>query len=241
MDSSSQQFPSRAGLPDISAFPQAARVATFLTAVYGWMCAGLAITAATAWYVASSPVLLRAIVENRGLLMVLMIAQLGLVFVLSARVQTMAASTAALLFVAYAALTGVTLSFILLVYTGESISSTFVITAGAFGGLALYGTTTGRSLQGFGQFLFMGLVGVVLASIVGMFWHSDGLQFILSVVGVIVFAGLTAYDAQRLKVMALSAPEGPVSTHAVVGALTLYLDFINLFLFLLRFTGNRRR
>ena len=130
---------------------------------------------------------------------------------------------------------------LLLLYTGESISTTFVITAGAFGGMALYGTMTGRSLSAFGQFLFIGLIGVVLASIVGMFWHNDELQFILSVVGVIVFAGLAAYDAQRLKVMALSAPEGPLSTYAVVGALALYLDFINLFLFLLRFTGNRRR
>jgi len=205
------------------------------------MCVGLAITAATAWYVAGSPAIMRAIVGNRAIFWSLMIAQLGVVFVLSARVQTMAATTASLLFVTYAALTGVTLSFILLVYTGESISTTFLVTAGAFGGMALYGTTTGRSLAGFGQFLFMGLIGVVLASIVGMFWHSDGLQFILSVIGVIVFAGLAAYDAQRLKAMALSAPEGPVSTYAVVGALTLYLDFVNLFLFLLRFTGNRRR
>jgi len=205
------------------------------------MCVGLAITAATAWYVAGSPAIMRAIVGNRAIFWSLMIAQLGVVFVLSARVQTMAATTASLLFVTYAALTGVTLSFILLVYTGESISTTFLVTAGAFGGMALYGTTTGRSLAGFGQFLFMGLIGVVLASIVGMFWHSDGLQFILSVIGVIIFAGLAAYDAQRLKAMALSAPEGPVSTYAVVGALTLYLDFVNLFLFLLRFTGNRRR
>jgi FtsH-binding integral membrane protein len=241
MNSPTQQCPPRAARPAVSAFPQAARVASFLTAVYTWMCLGLGITAATAWYVASSPTLLRAIVQNRGVLMVLMIAQLGLVFVLSARVQKMAATTAAALFVAYAALTGVTLSLILLLYSGASISTTFVVTAGAFGGMALYGTTTGRSLQAFGQFLFMGLIGVVLASIVGMFWHSDGLQFVLSVIGVIVFAGLAAYDAQRLKVMALSAPEGPVSTYAVVGALTLYLDFINLFLFLLRFTGDRRR
>jgi FtsH-binding integral membrane protein len=149
--------------------------------------------------------------------------------------------TAAVLFVAYAALTGVTLSFVLLAYTGESIARTFLITAGMFGVLAAYGTVTPRSLIGFGQFLFMGLIGVVLASIVGMFWQSDGLQFVLSVVGVIVFAGLAAYDAQRLKVMGLSAPEGPLSTYAVVGALTVYLDFLNLFLFLLRFTGNRRR
>jgi len=241
MQSPTQQFPPSAGLPAVGAIPQSVRVASFLTAVYGWMCVGLAITAATAWYVAGSPAIMRAIVGNRAIFWSLMIAQLGVVFVLSARVQTMAATTASLLFVTYAALTGVTLSFILLVYTGESISTTFLVTAGAFGGMALYGTTTGRSLAGFGQFLFMGLIGVVLASIVGMFWHSDGLQFILSVIGVIVFAGLAAYDAQRLKAMALSAPEGPVSTYAVVGALTLYLDFVNLFLFLLRFTGNRRR
>ena len=235
------QFPSRSNLPDISVFPDAARVSRFLTAVYGWMCAGLVLTAATAAYVASSETLVRAVVQSRGILMLLIFAQLGIVVALSARVNKMAASTAALLFVGYAALTGVTLSFVLLVYTGESLATTFVTTAGAFGALALYGTVTRRSLAGFGQFLFIGLVGVMIASLVGMFWHSDGLQFILSVIGVIVFAGLAAYDAQRLKVMALSAPEGPLSTYAVVGALSLYLDFINLFLFLLRFTGNRRR
>jgi FtsH-binding integral membrane protein len=234
-------FPSRTGLPDISTYPDATRIASFLTGVYGWMCAGLAITAGTAWYVADSPAILQAIVQNRMLLWGLMIAQLGLVFTLSARVQKMAAGTAALLFVAYAALTGVTLSFLVLLYTGASISSTFLITAGSFGALAFYGTVTQRNLSAFGHFLFIGLVGVVLASIVGMFWHSDGLQFILSVVGIIVFAGLAAYDAQRLKVMALSAPEGPITTYAVVGALALYLDFVNLFLFLLNFTGERRR
>jgi FtsH-binding integral membrane protein len=241
MDSPSQRFPSRAGLPDISAYPDAQRVAGFLAGVYGWMCAGLAITAGTAWFVAGSPAILQAIAGNRLVFWMLMLAQLGLVFTLSARVRTMAATTAALLFVAYAALTGVTLSFLLVLYTGASISSTFVIAAGSFGGLAFYGTVTRRSLDGFGHFLFIGLIGLVLASLVGMFWHSDGLQFILSVVGVIVFAGLAAYDAQQLKAMALSAPEGPVTTVAVVGALKLYLDFINLFLYLLRFTGDRRR
>jgi FtsH-binding integral membrane protein len=241
MDSPTRQLPSQTGFPSAAPFADATRIASFLTSVYGWMCAGLAITAGTAWFVAGSPAILSAIVQNRAIFWMLILAQFGLVVALSARVQKMAAPTAALLFVAYAALTGVTLSFILLLYTGESISTTFVITAGAFGGMALYGTMTGRSLSAFGQFLFIGLIGVVLASIVGMFWHNDELQFILSVVGVIVFAGLAAYDAQRLKVMALSAPEGPLSTYAVVGALTLYLDFINLFLFLLRFTGNRRR
>jgi hypothetical protein len=109
-----------------------------------------------------------------------------------------------------------------------------------FGGLAFYGTVTRRSLQGFGQFLFMGLIGVVLASVVGIFWQNDGLQFVISFIGVIVFTGLAAYDAQRLKAMAMTSPSGATGSYAIVGALALYLDFINLFLFLLRFLGNRR-
>ena len=169
-----------------------------------------------------------------------MIAQLGIVVVLSARVQRLAVSTASLLFVAYSALTGVTLSFVLLAYTGQSVATTFLVTAGMFGGMAAYGTTTRRSLAGFGQFLFMGLIGVVLASIVGIFWHNDAFQFVLSFIGVIVFTGLAAYDAQRLKAMALALPGGQTGSYAIVGALTLYLDFINLFLFLIRLTGSRR-
>jgi hypothetical protein len=133
-----------------------------------------------------------------------------------------------------------TFSFILLAFTGQSIATTFLTCATMFGALALYGTTTSRSLAGWGQFLFMGLVGVVIASIVGMFWHNDGLQFVISVIGVIVFTGLTAYDAQRLRVMATAMPSGQTGSYAIVGALTLYLDFINLFLMLLRFTGSRR-
>ncbi len=137
------------------------------------------------------------------------------------------------------ALTGVTMSVILLAYTGESIATTFMVTAGMFGGLALWGSTTKRSLAGLGQFMFMGLIGIILASIVGIFWQSDALQFLISVVGVIVFTGLTAYDAQRLKGMALALPDGQLASYAIVGALSLYLDFINLFLMLLRFTGRR--
>ena len=133
-----------------------------------------------------------------------------------------------------------TLSFVLLVFTGESVATTFVVTAGMFGGLAVYGTVTRRSLAGLGPMLSMGLIGVVLASIVGIFWQNDALQFVVSFVGVIVFTGLTAYDAQRLKEMALTAPADRISSYAIVGALALYLDFVNLFLFLLRFTGSRR-
>jgi FtsH-binding integral membrane protein len=222
------------------AIPATELVNAFLRAVYGWMCAGLAITAASAWFIAGSPVIVRAVATNRLLFWGLMAAQLGLVVVLSARVEKMPASTASLLFAGYSALTGVTMAFVLLAFTGESIANTFLVTAGMFGGLAAYGTVTRRSLAGMGSFLFMGLIGVVLASIVGIFWQSDALQFVISFIGVIVFAGLAAYDAQRLKAMAFATPGGQTGTYAIVGALTLYLDFINLFLFLLRFTGSRR-
>jgi FtsH-binding integral membrane protein len=216
------------------------RLAAFMRGVYGWMCGGLAMTAATAWLVASSPALTAWIFGNRAVFWILALAQLGIVFALSARVESMAAKTAAALFVVYSALTGVTLASILLVFTGESVFTTFLVTAGMFGGLAAYGTVTRRELSGLGQFLFMGLIGLVLASIVGFFWHSDALQFLISFIGVIVFAGLTVYDAQRLKELAFATADGPTGSTTIVGALALYLDFINLFLFLLRFLGNRR-
>ena len=218
----------------------AERITAFLRKVYGWMAIGLGVTAVVALAVAASPALTQALVTNRILFYGLMIGELGLVFYLSARVQKLAASTAAALFLVYSALNGVTLSLIFLAYTGTSIASTFVITAGAFGALALYGTATKRSLAGVGQFAFMGLIGVILASLVGMFWHSAGLQFGISIVGVIVFTALTAWDAQKLKIMAATVPEASYGSYSVVGALALYLDFINLFLFLLRFFGGRR-
>ena len=224
-----------------SASVQAAERATaFLRSVYAWMCAGLAVTAVVAFAVAGSPAVLRALVGNQLLFWGLVLGELGLVFYLSARAATLAPRTAAALFVVYSALNGVTLSFVLLLYTGTSVATTFVVTAGMFGAMAGYGSTTTRSLAGAGQFFFMGLVGLVLASLVGLFWHNDALQFLISVVGVIVFTGLTAWDAQRLRQMALALPAGAVGSYAVVGALSLYLDFINLFLFLLRFTGSRR-
>jgi FtsH-binding integral membrane protein len=218
----------------------AERVTAFLRKVYGWMCVGLAITATVALGVASSPALVQAIFGNKILFFGLFAAELGLVFYLSARINKMAASTAAGLFLLYSALNGATLSFIFLAYTGTSIATTFLVTAGMFGALALYGTATRRSLAGVGQFAFMGLIGVILASLVGMFWKSEGLQFVISVVGVIVFTGLTAWDAQKLKTMAVTVPESSYGSYSVVGALALYLDFINLFLFMLRFMGGRR-
>ena len=216
------------------------RVGAFLSKVYGWMFVGLLITAVIAFVVASSPALIETLILNRLLFWGLLFAQLGLVFYLSARVDKVAPATAAGLFVLYSAFVGVTSSVIFLVYTGASISQTFIITAGMFGATAVFGTVAKRSLAEMGQFLFMGLIGLILAMIVGFFWHSDALQFVISVVGVLVFTGLTAWDAQRLKQLAVALPDGRVGAYAVVGALSLYLDFINLFFFLLRFTGNRR-
>jgi uncharacterized protein len=229
-----------------SAFAQATavgtpeRVTAFLRKVYGWMCVGLGVTAAVALGVASSPTLIQAIFGNKILFFGLMIVELGLVFYLSARVNKLAPATASGLFLLYSALNGATLAVIFLAFTGTSIATTFLVTAGMFGALALYGSTTKRSLAGVGQFAFMGLIGLILASLVGLFVHSAGLQFVISVVGVIVFTALTAWDAQKLKAMAVAVPEGQYGSYAVVGALALYLDFINLFLFLLRFMGGRR-
>jgi uncharacterized protein len=216
------------------------RITGFLRGVYGWMATGLAITAIVAYFVASSPVLIETIFTNQLLFWGVVIAQFGIVFYLSARVQRLAPATASLLFMVYAALTGLTLSIILVAYTGESVAMTFLVTAGMFGAMAAYGTMTKRDLSGWGQFLFMGLIGVFIAMIVGIFWQSSALQFMISFIGVIVFTGLAAYDANRLRSMALSLPDGQVGAYTVVGALSMYLNFINLFLMLLRFFGGRR-
>lgn len=216
------------------------RVTSFLRSVYGWMCAGLLVTAGVAVFIASQEQLVRAIVATRFLFLALVIAQLGLVFWISARAATLRPSTAATLFVIYAATNGITFSVILLAFTGASIASAFFTTAGMFGALALYGTLTKRSLVGLGQFAFMGLIGIVIASLVGLFWQNDTLQFLISACGVIVFTGLTAYDAQKLKAMALAVDGPQTGSYAISGALALYLDFVNLFLMILRLFGDRR-
>lgn len=216
------------------------RVTAFLSKVYGWMFLGLLITAGTAMGVASSPVLIKTLILNPILRWILLLAPFGLVFYLYARVDKIAPATAAGLFLLYSALVGVTSSVIFLIYTGSSIVSAFVITAGMFGAMAVFGTLTKRSLAGVGQFMFMGLIGLIIASIVNIFLLNSMMSFVISVVGVIVFTGLTAYDAQRLKEMAVALPEGKVGSYAVRGALSLYLDFINLFFFILRLFGGRR-
>ena len=224
----------------VSADVRDVRVTAFLSRVYGWMFLGLLVTAGTAVAVASSPTLIETLVLNRGLFLIMIFAQLGVVIFLSVRVAKMAPLTAAVLFLAYSAMVGVTSSTIFMVYTGASIMSAFMIAAAMFGSMAVYGSLTKRSLAGVGQFMFMGLIGLIIALIVNIFLFSDVVAFVISVVGVLVFTGLTAWDAQRLKNMAVALPDGRVGAYAVVGALSLYLDFINLFFFVLRLLGGRR-
>jgi hypothetical protein len=219
---------------------QSARVSAFLTKVYGWMFVGLALTAAVAYAVASTPALMQAILSNQILFFALLLAPLGFVILINARIDTLSPRAAAGLFATYAALNGVTFSVILMAYTATSVASTFLAASGAFGGLALYGTVTKRNLQGIGQFAIMGLFGLIIAMLVSFFFHSDTLEFVISVVGIGVFTCLTAYRAQQLKAMALALPEERIGTYSIVGALGLYLAFVNLFLFLLRFMGRRR-
>jgi len=224
----------------VSADVRDVRVTAFLSKVYGWMFLGLLLTAGTAVVVASSPALIETLILNRILFWILLFGQLGLVFYLSARVDKVSPAAAAGLFLLYSAMVGVTSSVIFLIYTGASIVSAFVITAGMFGAMAVFGTFTKRSLAGVGQFMFMGLIGLIIASVVSIFWFNDVLMFVISVIGVLVFTGLTAWHAQRLKQMAVVLPDGRVGSYAVVGALALYLDFINLFFFILRLFGGRR-
>lgn len=211
---------------------------TLIRQVYAWMGAGLTVTAIMALVTLSSPSILTAIVGNRLLFFGLMIGELALVFILSGAISRLSASTATLIFIAYSALNGVTLSVVALVYTANSIASTFVVTAGMFGAMSIYGYATRRDLTSWGSFLFMGLIGVVIASVVNIFVGSSAVSWFISAIGVIVFTGLTAYDTWKIKEMAAQGTEG--RKPAILGALTLYLDFINLFLMLLRFTGSRR-
>lgn len=206
--------------------------------VYTWMGVGLTITAVMAMITISSPAILNVVLGNKLVFYGLMIGELALVFTLSGAINKLSAATATLVFIAYSALNGVTLSVVALVYTANSIASTFVISAAMFGAMSVYGYMTKRDLTSWGSFLFMGLIGVVITSIVNIFIASSVVSWVVSGIGVIVFTGLTAYDTWKIKELAAQGTEG--RKPAILGALTLYLDFINLFLMLLRFTGNRR-
>jgi hypothetical protein len=215
---------------------------SFLSQVYGWMCAGLGITALVAYGTSQSEPLLRAILGNQILFFALILAQLGAVIAISAAFEKLSFTAAAGLFVLYSALSGLTLSVIFLIYTHTSIASVFLITAGTFGAVSFYGMTTKRDLSGWGSYLFMGLIGIILASVVNLFLHSDGLSMAVSYLAVLIFTGLAAYDTQQLmRVHQTGMAQGQAGAKlAVYGALRLYLDFINLFLALLRILGNRR-
>ncbi len=221
----------------------AIQVNAFIRSVYNWMAIGLALTGFVAFYVANDESLIRLIFGNRLIFFGLIIGELALVFTISARVHKMQSSTATALFVIYAALNGATLSAIFLIYTRSSIAATFFICAATFVACSVYGWTTKRDLTSIGGFMAMGLIGIIIASVVNMFLRSPGMHMIISYIGVLVFVGLTAYDTQKLKSMALTQPSsldaGAVRKGAILGALSLYLDFINLFLMLLRILGSR--
>ncbi len=219
---------------------------TYLSGVFGWMFLALGITALTSWFVAGSQQMLAMLYNAQGGLTlfgwIVLLAPIGFVIWMSAGYQRMAASTMALLFIVYSVLLGMSLSFIFLAYTGTSIATTFLITAGMFGVMAVTGYTTKTDLTKFGNIMIMGVIGLFIAMLVNMFMHSSGLDYIISFLGVLIFTGLTAYDVQKLKRIGAGAVAGTENTRklTIMGALTLYLDFINLFLFLLRFFGNRR-
>ncbi len=214
----------------------------FLAKVFNWMAIGLGITGLVAYATAATGLAVRII--NSPLFIIIALGTLGLVFFLSARIDKIQASTASMLFVVYSVLNGLFFSTIFLRYTGASIAGTFIITAGMFGAMAVYGLVTKRDLSGWGSFLFMGLIGLIIASIVNIFLKSPGVYWVTSMIGVLIFTGLTAYDVQKIKKMGeegiMSQGQEAITKGSIMGALALYLDFINLFLMLLRFFGGSR-
>jgi len=217
------------------------RVATTFKYVYGWMCAGLALSGVVAFYAAASG--LTFAIARGPVMLVLMLAEIGLVIALSAAINRISAGAALLMFLGYAALNGLTLSVIFVVFELAVIAKVFFITAGMFGGLAVWGTVTKNDLSSIGSICYMGLWGVILAGLVNVFFRSNGLDFAVTFVAILVFTGLTMYDAQKIR--QLASAEGRLDAQSlrkigVLGALQLYLDFINLFLYILRFMSRRK-
>jgi len=220
--------------------------ALYFQRIYLWMCAGLALTAGAAYFLSSSQAWLLFLFSHQWVLYAAVFGTLGLVFFLGARLHSLSPGTARGLFLAYAALNGVTFSVLVLVYPSYAFVKAFICTAGIYGAMALYGLVTKRSLEAWGSFLFAGVVGLVLAMLVNIFWKSAQMDLAICVLGVLIFAGLTAYDHQKLRVLRYSLESrggyeaaDQESRLVVMGALTLYLDFINIFLFLLRLFGRR--
>lgn len=213
-----------------------------MSKVYLWMTLALVVTGMTAYYVASSPAILYAIVSNQIAFWGLFIGELVLVFVLSSRIMSLSFVTASLMFVIYSIMNGVFFSFILLAYTEQSIATTFLITAGTFGAMSLFGFVTKRDLSAMGRILFMLLIGLIIATVVNIFMKAEGLTLILNYAGVVIFVGLTAYDTQTIKQMLQEhGDKEGAEKIALLGSLSLYLDFINLFIYLLRFFGESRK
>ena len=215
----------------------------FMRTVYQWMAGGLALTAATALLVVHNPTLMSHLVLRRGVFLGLVVAELGLVVWLSGWIQKMSVRTASWAFLAYSVLNGLTLSVVFLTYTGSSIALTFGVCSVTFAAAAAYGTVTGRDLSGAGSFAFMGLIGVLVGSVLNWFLRSPAMDYLITYAGVLVFVILAAYDAQKVQRIGIAAAaqgEAALSRHAILGALALYLDFINLFLFLLRIFGRGR-
>jgi FtsH-binding integral membrane protein len=210
----------------------------FIYGVYNWMALGLALTGVVAYLVANSQAMQQLIFGNQLVFYGLIFGELGLVFTLAARIEKIEQKTAVMLYIAYAVLNGATLSSIFMLYTRSTITSTFFICAGTFVACSAYGMMTKRDLTSLGGFLFMGLIGIIIASVVNIFVKSSQMGMIISYIGVLVFVGLTAYDTQRLKYLAYT--KGANGKGAIIGALTLYLDFINLFLMMLRIMGGSR-
>lgn len=225
-----------------SDFAMSTAFSALMRKVFIWMALALVITGVTAYGVATTPSLLIAIVTNKALFWGLIIAELALVFAVSGAINRLSLTTATLLFVLYSVVNGATLSVIFLAYSMPAIIQTFFITAGTFGVMALVGYTTKTDLTSLGKLLFMALIGLVIATVVNMFVGSTGFDYILSYVGVLIFVGLTAYDTQKIKQMCMQAPDAGehMQKLALLGALSLYLDFINLFLYLLRIFGNNK-
>jgi FtsH-binding integral membrane protein len=208
-----------------------------------WMAGALAVSGLVALFLFRDPALLFSLIQNRTFLFIFLV-KIGLVFYLSSRIMKMSVQAAVISFIVYSALTGVTLSTILFYYTAESVTSTFFITAGTFAVMAFYGMTTKKDLSSWGNFLFMGIIGILIASVVNWFLGSALLSYIVSGIGVLIFTGLTAYDVQWIKKLQYATrdqlSEDDYMRYSIIGALKLYLDFINLFLFMLRFLGRRR-
>jgi uncharacterized protein len=215
---------------------------SFINDVYHWMLYGLSLTGIVAWWISNQPALIQAVAQNRTAFFILLLIELGLVFALAGWVQKMSTTEAAVAYLAYAALNGITMSCIFLVYTKASIALAFFVTAATFAVMSVYGYVTKTDLTAVGNICFMGLVGIIIASIANWFLRSSTVYWVTTYVGVLVFVGLTAYDTQKIKQMAATGAHDPDAERkeAIFGALTLYLDFVNLFLDLLRIMGKRR-